>query len=287
MVSQKLNQQKLEAYFSASSNPTYDVAAHMDSQSNHGVARPADHTGGTSTPRDLNTRLKLLELYTLHVLPQNAEWDYARDFIGMSEVLDEERRDAFLHALQTLKEEKDYDAIREKELRKRQEQEMQQRRDEEERQRTHDMKQEEERKRRDMEEKARLPRPQSSASTRAVERGTSASLPSKRQPDGSGQGKKTPTSKGRSPSKKPPPPPPQGLYRRATSMFSLMQHTIVNAQKSLVSNPMAMLRFLLFLLAFALAFGRRDVRERIKRILNDSWARVRRTIGMGVKVSYI
>ena len=34
---------------------------------------------GTDTPRDLEKRIKLLELYTLHVLPRNEEWDYARE----------------------------------------------------------------------------------------------------------------------------------------------------------------------------------------------------------------
>src|SRR4051812_43837099 len=102
MPSQKLNQHKLETYLSALSNPSYDVAAHMEMEASRSGPRsssPPRHSHGTSTPRDLNTRLKLLELYTLHVLPQNGEWDYARDFITMSEVLDDERRDAFLHAL--------------------------------------------------------------------------------------------------------------------------------------------------------------------------------------------
>ena len=62
---------------------------------------------GTDTPRDLEKRIKLLELYTLHVLPRNEEWDYAREFITMSEMLDEERKEAFLLALHSLKEEKE------------------------------------------------------------------------------------------------------------------------------------------------------------------------------------
>ncbi|CRK33089.1 hypothetical protein BN1708_019175, partial [Verticillium longisporum] len=66
---------------------------------------PAKRTGGTDTPRDLNARVKILELYTLHVLLRNNEWDYAREFINVSSVLDEERREAFLQALQSLQEE--------------------------------------------------------------------------------------------------------------------------------------------------------------------------------------
>ena len=43
----------------------------------------------------------------------------------------------------------------------------------------------------------------------------------------------------------------------------------------------------LFLLALLFALGRRDVRDRVRRIANDSWDSLRRTVGMGVKVSYI
>jgi hypothetical protein len=55
----------------------------------------------------------------------------------------------------------------------------------------------------------------------------------------------------------------------------------------MTANPMAFFRTLLFLLAFGLAFGRRDLRERILRLLRNAWEKVRRTVGMGVKVSYI
>jgi len=44
---------------------------------------------------------------------------------------------------------------------------------------------------------------------------------------------------------------------------------------------------MLFLLAFALAFGRREIRERVKRLLERAWEKLRGTVGMGVKVSYI
>ena len=80
------------------------------------MQRRKSHTG-TDTPRDLNTRIKLLELYTLHILPRNDEWDYAREFINMSEVLDDERKEAFLLALQSLKEEKEDSEKREEKLR--------------------------------------------------------------------------------------------------------------------------------------------------------------------------
>ena len=57
--------------------------------------------------------------------------------------------------------------------------------------------------------------------------------------------------------------------------------------QGLASNPMATMRMLLFLLMFAFAFGRRDVRERIKRVFGKAWDKVAATVGMGMKVSYI
>ena len=51
--------------------------------------------------------------------------------------------------------------------------------------------------------------------------------------------------------------------------------------------PLLTLRQLLFLLMFAFAFGRRDIRERIKRAFGKAWDKVAATVGMGTKVSYI
>ena len=70
-------------------------------------------------------------------------------------------------------------------------------------------------------------------------------------------------------------------------IIAALQSTLIHAQRSVTKNPMAMLRFLLFIFAFVLAIARRDVRERVRRTFGDAWNRIRRTIGMGVKVSYI
>jgi hypothetical protein len=61
----------------------------------------------------------------------------------------------------------------------------------------------------------------------------------------------------------------------------------MQAAQGLANNPMALLRTMLFLLAFALAFGRREIRERVRRLLERAWEKIKGTVGMGVKVSYI
>ena len=230
--------------------------------------RPSQHNNGTSTPRDLNTRLKILELYTLHVLPRNEEWDYAREFISMSEVLDDERKEAFLLALHTLKEEKEESESREAKLRQQQQEQMEQRRKESEARRLEQSRAEDERRKRE-EENRRQPR----GSDEVFRKSQHRQAPSA-------------SSRASKPAKKAVSPPP-GLYHRLSAIVSSLQGAIAQTAHSMTANPMALFRTLFFLLAFALAFGRRDLRERIMRIVRNALDKVRRTVGMGVKVSYI
>ncbi|KAF2751281.1 hypothetical protein M011DRAFT_464009 [Sporormia fimetaria CBS 119925] len=260
--SQRLTQQRLETYLSASAHPTFDISSHMTSPS-YLQRRHSQHNNGTSTPRDLNTRLKLLELYTLHVLPRNDEWDYAREFISVSEVLDDERKEAFLLALHTLKEEKEEAEIREAKLRQQQQEQMEQRRKESEARRIEQSRAEDERRKRE-EENRRQPRGSDEVFRKSM----------------------TPASRTSRPAKKSAAPPP-GLYHRLSAVMGSLQTLITNTAQSMTANPMALFRTLLFFVALALALGRRDLRERIMRILRQAWEKVRRTIGMGVKVSYI
>lgn len=81
--------------------------------------------------------------------------------------------------------------------------------------------------------------------------------------------------------------PPPTFMDRAGQIMAGMQALLTNAAQSMTSNPMALFRTILFFIAFALAVGRRDLRERIMQILRRAWEKVRRTVGMGVKVSYI
>lgn len=267
--SQRLNQQKLETYLSASANPTFDISSHMSSPA-HLQRRPSQQNNGTNTPRDLNTRLKLLELYTLHVLPRNEEWDYAREFISMSEVLDDERKEAFLLALHSLKEEKEDAERREEKLRQQQQEQMEQRRRETEARRLEQSRAEDERRKRE-EENRRQPRGSDDVFRKVPP--AHRSVPST-------------SSRASRPAKKATSPPP-GLYHRLSASLSSMQALILETAQSMTKNPMVAFRLLLFLVAFALAFGRRDLRERVLRLLRNAWEKVKRTVGMGVKVSYI
>jgi len=284
MPSQKVNQQRMETYLSASANPSFDIAAHMEASHNGRPRLHRSNTSGTDTPRDLNTRLKLLELYALHVLPQNEEWDYARDFISMSEALDDERREAFLLALESLREEKKHDAVREVELRKRQEDELEKRRQDEARAAEEAVEQ-----RRNQEAEQRERR--AASSNAAVREKTNPSRASQLNGNNQNNSQRPPGPASRHDrhdrQDRKRAPAPSTLYGRASLMMASLQNSLLHARRSVSRNPMALLRFVLFLLAFMLAFARRDVRERMRRISGDAWDTLRRTMGMGVKVSYI
>lgn len=78
-----------------------------------------------------------------------------------------------------------------------------------------------------------------------------------------------------------------GLYNSATSVISNLQNLLLNLAQSFTKSPMVLLRFVFFLAALVLALSRQDVRERVARTLGSSWNKLRGTVGMGVKVSYI
>jgi hypothetical protein len=257
----------------------------------NGSATPRANANGTSTPRDLNTRLRLLELYTLHVLPRNGEWDYAREFINMSEVLDDERKETFLLALHGLREEQQNSAIREAELQREQQEQLVKQRQQEEKQQIEAQLAEQERRR----QEAGLGHPTRSSDDTSNHEYLNGYDPISGSPLNSSNrpknilhsAKSASSAHLRPPRSKKAVRPPPGFFERASSVMSAMQTVLFSTTQSLRSNPLILLRVLLFIMAFAMAFGRKDVRERLKRLFAQVWEKLRRTVGMGVKVSYI
>lgn len=252
----------------------------------------ASAASGTNTPRDLATHLKILELYTLHVLPRNGEWDYAREFIMMSEIMDDERKETFLQALHGLKEEQENALLREKEIQRRQREEAEMQRKQEEL----DRREAEDQRRQDEEEQSRR---------KALEANNKQNT-SRPPPDTRSNAARptTPTPSSRNPRTALSPTPintrsqntnnkksvirkQPSIISRASTVIAALQTTLMATANGLRNNPMALLRTMLFLLAFALAFGRQEIRERVKRLLAGAGEKLRATVGMGVKVSYI
>ena len=234
----------------------------------------------TNTPKDLVARVSIIELFTLHVLPRNEEWEYAKEFISMSQVLDEDRKEAFLQALESIKEEKEMGELRAAEIQRGKEAEME--------------KQKREAERRAAEEAAAAAAAAAAASDQ-MKRGGSEGNSSNGNVRGKGGGRPSKstgsksTTDGRPPSKnikkqeKPDAARKSQMHVVANVLRRLVQHIRQSASK----NPLSFLRMLLFILGIVMALGRQDVRERVARITNTGWHKVKGTIGMGVKVSYI
>ena len=285
-TTQASNQRHLESYLSASSYPILDFT--KQSQGQNGSHDPTidrtSRSGGTDT-RDLNARVRIIELFTLHVLPHMGEWDYARDFIKRSEFLDEEIREEFLQTLEAIEDEESkgqeqsedalpyvdelteqeplpvdemrsdsMETIRQKPLAK-----------------SH---------RPDSEQDYGIDRPGAPLDAPKVQpappktiskpaRGVQPKHP-RSQPTRS-TGKTTNTS----------------IYRRSAAVFSALQQLIKNMKEQVSQNPMSLLRFVLFLMGLIAAFSRRGVKDRLGRLTGAGWDKVKTTMSMGVKVSYI
>ena len=249
-----------------------------------------NHTDGNTTPRVLASRIKILELYSLHILPRNNELAYAKEFITLSDILDEERREAFLQALQSQEDEisKDHD---------REETRIQ----ELERNREFEREQVERKMLKEVETRdEHLMVEQKIAGHRKTESEKDYGI------DGSRPVFVNSNTSSRSPKpmnkliKEPQPNNPRsslsnssnksvsaGIYKRGLAIITALQHLISNMTHSLSKNPISLLRFALFLMGLIAALSRRDVKERAGRITSSGWDKIKKTVGMGVKVSYV
>jgi hypothetical protein len=81
--------------------------------------------------------------------------------------------------------------------------------------------------------------------------------------------------------------PPPTLVNRAGNIIANLRKLLEDMSAGFKMNPMVLLRMLAFIVGILMVLGRRDVREKIQRVLANGWTKVRQTAGMGVKVSYI
>lgn len=269
MTTQKLNQEKLEGYLAANDD---DTAASVFSDRD-GTSTPMSiHS---TSPKNLQTRLKILELYILHVLPSNDEWDYARQYIEISEMLDEERKEAFMHALESVKEEKEGSAMREKALAEQRERESVEAKKQEEARRVEEARRAEEEKKKAAAEEAELAKQKSAQPTSKPTTSLSKSPSSKSSTAANRRG-----SQG---SRKAPPVTPY-TYQ---ALVSSLQDTFLYARKNFGAiSTLASIRLLLFVFAFLMLL-RRDLRMKLRQRLRELWDKLAATIGMGVKVRYV
>ena len=294
-ASQTFNQQHLESYLSLSSPTKYDlsdipeVCKGVETKSSlQGIY---DHSA--KSMKDLASRLKILELYCLHVLPRNNEWEYAKEFICMNDAFDEETQDSLLQILQNLRDEKedgDYGNHSHQSSTKAFEQQQQ-----------------------------HQPSGKTGLENVAVKvvrpQDEDQSLRDKntRSEKGYGVGGSNPSQIVRSPpphrqnhlpqtvedlhsknprlpstiSSKRKPHVKASFFERSQIILNALQGLVSYTTKSIFMNPQPLLRFVLFLIALIVILGRRDVKDRIRRLTQVGWEKVKRTVGMGVRVSYV
>ena len=284
---QARNQKHLESYLSTSSYPSLDLTNRLQGLdgSQNLSAGQTSRSGGTDTPRDLNARVRIIELFTLHVLPRTGEWDYARSFIKTSEILDEEIQEEFLQTLQNLEDEDSKGQDRfEDALPQLDELTAQEPLPFEET-------------RSDSMETVRqqpfaAPERSNSEQDYGVEKPGAppnapkeqAAPPNAPQKPAKAVQSKYPRS---SPTKSTGKATNTSIYKRSAAVLSALQQLISNMTEQMSQNPMSLLRFVLFLMGLIVAFSRRDVKDRLGRLTGAGWDKVKRTVGMGVKVSYI
>lgn len=292
--SQNLTQSRLETYLASSSHPDLDITQSVEHDTSHHLQ---SRSNGAGTPKDLASRLKILELFTLHVLPRNQEWEYAKSFISMSDVLDEERREAFLQSLQELQDVRDHDMQEEATARQ----------------------QEEDAQLQDRSKDTNRPDPENFAAQNRtsgekgpVHKRTSSEVDygiEKERPNGNALSTQRPASffntvasapatgasnqspveaaKSRNMRKSAQKRPPPAYVQPLRNLFRALQNLVRNMSNSVRSNPTMLFRMLLSVFAIIMALSRRNIRERARSILGNGWDKVRNTVGMGVKVSYI
>ena len=212
----------------------------------------------------------------------------------MSEVLDEERRELFLQTLQALREEQKRNGEREAQIQRERDEEMARERMEAEKKRAEAAKEEEERLQKQKQTNGKTHKRTSSEVDYGIET-SNPNNPSKIQATKVSTKSAKSTQSGRAQF----PPTPHspraakrqagssGIYNRATHIVAALQHLVGVLGQSVARNPMVLVRTVLFLMGLILAFSRRDVRDRVRRITGASWDKMRGTVGMGVKVSYI
>lgn len=282
---QQVNQRRLEAYLASANAPPLDLSQHPISQSQQSLPDDESSTrvtthrrrpSGANTPRDLNARVKVLELYTLHILLHNNEWEYAREFISASSVLDEERREAFLQALQSLHEQHLEELATH-------EREAQARRDEIIR------KDKEIRERRARAEEAAARENREQGWEELKERGGDSIRKAGRASAGSDPAivRAARTARSTSAASTVTRRSSPGLGTRAGQVLWNLTAIVNQLGASLVGNPVMLTRLLAFIMGLILMLSNQTIRLRLRKILAVAWVKLKATAGMGVKVSYI
>ncbi|KAL5614647.1 hypothetical protein BROUX41_004745 [Berkeleyomyces rouxiae] len=285
--SQLTNQQRLEAYLAEVDSPS-SLATQLDnitqSPKPQHKFRSIAKRGGAETPRELNARIKILELYTLHVLLRNDEWEQSRAYISASPLLDEERREAFLQALQSLHEEQNDAKLRHAEEQKLHQEALRREAEETKRQR-----EENEARQRQRLNSERARREEGTPSI-AESNQSSTQVPSSR---GSmdkdyrilHDSPRLPPGRDKHGNRSDNQSLPTSITGRVGLLVAQIKGMIDSMSRSMDMNVAILLKLAMFMAGVLLMLGRREVREKVQRIIAAGWSKVKATASMGSRVS--
>lgn len=78
-----------------------------------------------------------------------------------------------------------------------------------------------------------------------------------------------------------------GMGTKASLILNNIRSVLDQVMTAFHGNPFLLYRTLAFIVGFLLMFSNKRVRERITKVVQQGWGKVRATAGMGMKVSYI
>ncbi|KAI5821014.1 hypothetical protein BZA77DRAFT_257233 [Pyronema omphalodes] len=220
-------------------------------------------------------RQMIAEIYILHVLPRTGEWEYAREFTMMSPDIDVEIKEHFYTTLDRLQKDQQAMELQSRELERQREEELEIER----------IKAQETR-------KAKGSRAPSTSSRAASRRRGSSVKPTERSSPAPGltadvkrpatasasavkeikkQVQAPRTQKGHS-----------SLITTTTALLSRMQQYMTRS-----SGPFSMLQTIIMLMVIAWMTNNKRMRDKVRRWLVLCWIKIARTVGMGMKVTYV
>lgn len=232
--------------------------------------------GSDDDPKAVAQRVKLMELYILHVLPRVGDWEYAREFTQMSPDLDEEQKDAFQATLDALQKDKEEAERYSQELEARKEAQW------------------EKEKQVEQERQKQEPSP---SSARPTPRRQSVQGRIKRSKAGSVRGDSPTEEKIMKKQARARSEDPTGAIgarggsknKSTASLFSTTTALLNRLQSQMYTahGRFTLLRTVIMLAMVVWMTSKRRVRERVRRLLMLAWVKTTRTVGMGMKVTYI
>ncbi|TGZ80921.1 hypothetical protein EX30DRAFT_371938 [Ascodesmis nigricans] len=236
-------------------------------------------------PKSMLQRQKITEIYILHVLPRVGEWEYAKEFAQFSPDIDEDQKEAIYNALDALKKDMEEAELHSQELERQRDAELEwerrQAEEEAKKARQSPTRSRSRPTRRDGSVKPRAPSVRApSVRASSVHRAAGELSPkgkSKRMSMSKDQNSAVTAKKvARKPKEQ------SSLMNNSTALLGRLQNYIKTP-----SGPLALLRAFLMIAMVAWMSSNKKVRERVRKLLILCWMKLARTVGMGMKVTYI